>query len=96
MLQPKDSRTVFYCHVGARSLDAAAYYAGHGFKNVRSITGGIDAWSSEVDESILRYEMAPDPTPGGVTIRTLRSAVSQEAGCRSKSISKNSFERSLP
>jgi hypothetical protein len=69
MLQPKDSRTVFYCHVGARSLDAAAYYAGHGFKNVRSITGGIDAWSSEVDESILRYEMAPDPTPGGVTIR---------------------------
>ena len=96
MLQPKDSPIVFYCHVGARSLDAAAYYAGHGFKNVRSMTGGIDAWSSEVDESIPRYEIAPDPYSGGVTLRTLRSVVSQEAGCRSKSASKTAFERRLP
>ena len=96
MLQPKDSPIVFYCHVGARSLDAAAYYAGHGFKNVRSMTGGIDAWSSEVDESIPRYEIAPDPYSGGVTLRTLRSVVSQEAGCRSKSAKKTTFESSLP
>ena len=96
MLQPKDSPIVFYCHVGARSLDAAAYYAGHGFKNVRSMTGGIDAWSGEVDESIPRYEMAPDPYSGGVTLRTLRSVVSQEAGRRSKSISKTTFESRLP
>ena len=96
MLQPKDSRIVFYCHVGARSLDAAAYYAGHGFKNVRSMTGGIDAWSNEVDESIPRYEVAADPYSGGVTPRTLRSVVSKEAGCRSKSAGKTTFERSLP
>ena len=96
MLQPKGNPIVFYCHVGARSLDAAAYYAGHGFKNVRSMTGGIDAWSKEVDESIPRYEMAPDPYSGGVTLRTLRSVVSQEAGCRSKSASKTAFESSLP
>ena len=87
---------VFYCHVGARSLDAAAYYAGHGFKNVRSMTGGIDAWSSEVDESVPRYEVAPDPYSGVVTLRTLRSVVSQEAGCRSKSARKTTFESSLP
>jgi rhodanese-related sulfurtransferase len=96
MRQPRDTSIVFYCHVGARSLDAAAYYAGHGFKNVRSMTGGIDAWSSEVDESVPRYEMAPDPYSGGVTLRTLRSVVSQEAGCRSKSASKTTFESSLP
>ena len=92
MRQPKDSPIVFYCHAGARSLDAAAYYAGHGFKNVRSMTGGIDAWSSEVDESIPRYEMTPDPYSDGVTLRTLRSVVSQEAGCSSKSASKNIVE----
>jgi len=28
-----------------RSLDTASYFAGHGFKDVRSMTGGIDAWS---------------------------------------------------
>ena len=96
MLQPKGNPIVFYCHVGARSLDAAAYYAGHGFKNVRSMTGGIDAWSREVDESIPRYEIAPDPYSGGVALRTLRSVVSQEAGCRSKSASKTAFESRLP
>ena len=92
MLLPKDTPIVFHCHLGQRSLDAASYFTGHGFKNVRSMTGGIDAWSSEVDESIPRYEMAPDPSSGGATLRLLRSVVSQEAGCRSKSASKNTLE----
>ena len=89
MRLPKDTLIVFHCHLGQRSLDAASYFAGHGFKNVRSMTGGIDAWSNEVDESIPRYEMAPDPRSDGATLRPLRSVVSQEAGCRSKSASKN-------
>ena len=93
---PKDTPIVFHCHLGQRSLDAASYFAGHGFKNVRSMTGGIDAWSSEVDESILRYEMAPDPYSDGVTLRPLRAVVSQQAGCRSKSASKNTVESRLP
>ena len=96
MRLPKDTPIVFHCHLGQRSLDAASYFAGHGFKNVRSMTGGIDAWSSEVDESILRYEMAPDTYSDGVTLRPLRSVVSQEAGCRSKSASKNTVESRLP
>ena len=96
MRLPKDTSIVFHCHLGQRSLDAASYFAGHGFKHVRSMTGGIDAWSNEVDESIPRYEMAPDPYSDGVTLRTLRSVVSQEAGCRGKSASKNTFESSLP
>lgn len=42
---------------GARSMDAAAYFAGHGFENVRAVRGGIDAWSQEVDPNLPRYEL---------------------------------------
>lgn len=49
--------TVFVCHHGIRSLDAAAYFAGHGFTNVKSLCGGIDAWSAEVDPDIPRYHL---------------------------------------
>lgn len=85
MRWPKDTPMVFHCHLGSRSLDAAAYFAGHGFTNVRSLAGGINAWSIEVDESIPRYEVARDPYSQEVTLRPLRSVVSQQAGCRSKS-----------
>jgi rhodanese-related sulfurtransferase len=44
-------------HQGARSMDAAAYFAGHGFENVRAVRGGIDAWSEEVDSNLPRYEL---------------------------------------
>ncbi len=44
-------------HQGAKSLDAAAYISGHGFKNVRALVGGIDAWSQEVDPDIPRYQL---------------------------------------
>ena len=44
-------------HQGARSLDAAAYFAGHGFTNVMALRGGIDAWSCEVDPNLPRYEL---------------------------------------
>ncbi|HEY3999455.1 MAG TPA: rhodanese-like domain-containing protein [Candidatus Xenobia bacterium] len=52
---PKDGTLLFLCHHGVRSLEAAAYFAGHGFSNAKSIAGGIDAWSSEVDSNIPRY-----------------------------------------
>jgi rhodanese-related sulfurtransferase len=45
-------------HQGQQGLDAAAYYLGHGLKNVRCLRGGIDAWSLEVDESVARYEFS--------------------------------------
>lgn len=44
-------------HQGARSMDAAAYFAGHGFENVRAVRGGLDAWSQEVDPNLPRYEL---------------------------------------
>lgn len=52
---PKDELLVVVDHQGARCLDAAAYFAGHGFSNVRGLRGGIDAWSLEVDPSLPRY-----------------------------------------
>ena len=52
---PQDSAMVTVCHHGVRSLDAAAYLRGHGFKNVRSMRGGIDAWAISVDPSVPRY-----------------------------------------
>lgn len=44
-------------HRGTRSMDAAAYFAGHGFEKARSVRGGIDAWSIEVDSDLPRYEL---------------------------------------
>lgn len=52
---PKDTAIVTMCHHGMRSLDAAAYLRGHGFASTRSMMGGIDAWSLQIDESIPRY-----------------------------------------
>lgn len=44
-------------HTGGQSLDAAAYFLGHGFENVRALRGGIDAWSREVDPGVRRYTL---------------------------------------
>jgi rhodanese-related sulfurtransferase len=48
---------VVYDHTGARSMDAAAYFQGHGFENVKSLRGGIDSWSAEVDPKLPRYHL---------------------------------------
>ena len=55
MQLPKERRLVFACKSGARSLDVAAYFIGHGFTNVHSLRGGIDAWRARVDPSIPIY-----------------------------------------
>jgi rhodanese-related sulfurtransferase len=54
---PKEREIVFLCHHGVRSLDAAAFFAGHGFIEARSLTGGIDAWSERIDPSLPRYHL---------------------------------------
>ena len=52
---PKETMIVLVDHTGTRGLDAASYFIGHGFANVRALRGGIDAWSCEVDASLPRY-----------------------------------------
>lgn len=52
---PREELLVILDHRGSRSLDAAAYFAGHGFTNVKSLQGGIDAWAERIDSSLPRY-----------------------------------------
>ena len=49
------AETIVYCHQGVRSAAVAEYLRGLGFVNVRNLTGGLDAWASEVDPSMRRY-----------------------------------------
>jgi rhodanese-related sulfurtransferase len=46
---------VIYCHHGVRSLSAVTYLQRLGYHHVRSLAGGIDAWSCEVDPAVPRY-----------------------------------------
>ncbi len=41
---PKDSKLVFLCIDGGRSLDVASYFIGHQFTRVFCVDGGIEAW----------------------------------------------------
>lgn len=51
----RDRPIVVHCHHGARSLKVTAALRGMGFTNVRSMAGGIDLWSVDVDPSVKRY-----------------------------------------
>lgn len=55
--KPKERLLVFVDHKGSRSLDAAAYFAGHGFTNIKCMRGGIDAWSVQVNPNLPRYTL---------------------------------------
>ncbi len=55
MALPKNTTLIFQCHHGHRSQRAAMQFVPLGFSNVYNLTGGIDAWSQEVDPSIPRY-----------------------------------------
>jgi len=55
MQLPKERKIVFTCKSGARSLDVAAYFIGHGFSEVFSMRGGLDGWRAEVDPSLADY-----------------------------------------
>ena len=58
MQWPRDSGLIVLIdHQGARSLDAAAYFAGHQFTNVKALLGGIDAWSEQVAPDLPRYTL---------------------------------------
>jgi rhodanese-related sulfurtransferase len=46
---------VLYCHHGMRSSRAQAYLKAQGFMTVANLTGGIDAWATQVDPVMKRY-----------------------------------------
>jgi len=53
-LEQADS-VILFCHHGMRSLDAAAWLRSQGVAGARSMAGGIDRWSTEIDPRVPRY-----------------------------------------
>lgn len=56
-LQTLDSgeEVVCYCHHGMRSLDVAVWLRAQGVERARSLAGGIERWSLEIDPQVPRY-----------------------------------------
>jgi rhodanese-related sulfurtransferase len=46
---------ICYCHHGMRSLDAAAWLRFQGIEKAKSLSGGIERWSTDVDPHVPRY-----------------------------------------
>lgn len=55
-LEPhRAARIVVHCHHGVRSLRVTRFLRERGFAEAQSMTGGIEAWSLEIDPGIPRY-----------------------------------------
>jgi rhodanese-related sulfurtransferase len=52
---PREAPLAVMCHHGARSMAVVNYLRKAGFDNAFNITGGIDAWSRELDSAIPLY-----------------------------------------
>ena len=50
-----DDLVVVLCHHGMRSLQVVGFLREQGFTDARSLAGGIDRWSIEIDGSVPRY-----------------------------------------
>ena len=44
-----------HCKAGVRSLKALNFLRQQGFKYLKSVKGGITAWSGEIDSKVPRY-----------------------------------------
>ena len=51
---PQNATVVVYCHHGTRSLNVTGWLRQHGIE-ARSLKGGIDGWSLEIDPAVPRY-----------------------------------------
>ena len=50
-----DRETIVYCHHGIRSRMAVILLGRAGFRDVKNLVGGIDAWACRMDPSMPRY-----------------------------------------
>lgn len=46
---------VVHCKLGGRSAKAVDILRSAGFKNVKNLIGGIDAWAQKIDPTMPRY-----------------------------------------
>lgn len=51
----KNATVVFHCHHGGRSKRVAESFRAQGFRKLYNLSGGIDAWSRNIDPSIPTY-----------------------------------------
>ena len=51
----RDDEIVVYCHQGVRSAAVAEYLRQLGFRDVKNLSGGLDAWARAVDPTMPRY-----------------------------------------
>ena len=52
---PKDKTIVTICHHGMRSQQVAHFLLQNGFTDIINLTGGVNAWAAEVDNTMPRY-----------------------------------------
>lgn len=56
VLEPhRDDDIIVMCHHGSRSAMAQGFLLQHGFNNVLNLSGGIHAYSLQVDRSVPTY-----------------------------------------
>ena len=55
MQSSKDTPIVVICHHGMRSMQCARFLSGQGVERLINLTGGIDAWSTQIDPSVPAY-----------------------------------------
>jgi rhodanese-related sulfurtransferase len=53
--QADDTPLIVFCHHGVRSLNVVNWLRGQGVDACRSMAGGIDRWSLEIDPTVPRY-----------------------------------------
>jgi rhodanese-related sulfurtransferase len=52
---PSDKPIAVLCHAGGRSARVTAFLNQNGFPNAVNVAGGIDAWSTSIDQAVPRY-----------------------------------------
>ncbi|MEO6303561.1 MAG: rhodanese-like domain-containing protein [Bacteroidia bacterium] len=51
----KDKQVIIHCRSGARSASICTALENNGYNNVYNLKGGINAWISEIDNSLTKY-----------------------------------------
>jgi rhodanese-related sulfurtransferase len=50
-----DSQLIVVCKAGSRSRRVAQFLSAQGFGRVANLTGGIDAWTRDIDPTLASY-----------------------------------------
>lgn len=50
-----DQDIIVICHHGARSFQVGMFLENRGFSAIYNLTGGVEAWATEVDPGMRRY-----------------------------------------